>query len=239
MCREHGRRVPGTLQKASGADVVPALAVRHRRIGHALEEVHALHDGGEGFVGLRRPILGGSVADFDVQPVQLLPHFRADLLAHLTGVLASRGKTGGEGSTIGEVGRGIVQCEGVSEALERRSGQTVRESSPVALPVGGYAIERQVQIHRHDARRVFGALEIAAHPVKAVGYAREHDGLRNVDGITRGPRCLCCRRPETNSRRAIRAAARHASVRRERSSHDRHRARTAANRRVAARRGRR
>ena len=88
---EQHRDRAGPLGELAELHEPPALAVAHRRFGRAVEGVgafadqrHQAHDRG----GVLRVHFG--LDDLVEQPVQLLPHLGADLLAHLRGVLARR-----------------------------------------------------------------------------------------------------------------------------------------------------
>src|SRR5579863_404062 len=85
----------GALDKTSEPDVLPAFAVRHGGIGDTLEEMRALLHRAKERVGIEQPGLAGRRAVYlQVQAVELLPHFRAALLAHLPQVLASCSNAG-------------------------------------------------------------------------------------------------------------------------------------------------
>src|ERR1700733_13215972 len=53
--------------------------------------------------------------------------------------------------------------------------QGTQEEAPSAGPGARGLVEPELQLDIHEARGMLGALEIATHPVEAVGYALKHD----------------------------------------------------------------
>ena len=85
----------GSLHVTPELDVLPALAVRHGRVRHALKQMRALLNRAEKYVRMQQPRLARrSTGHLQIQPVQLLPHFRAALLAHLPQIFPGRCHTG-------------------------------------------------------------------------------------------------------------------------------------------------
>ena len=66
-----------------------------------------------------------------------------------------------------------------------RSAQRFEQKAPAAGAGFGRLIEPELQFDVDEARGVLGALQVAAHPVEAVGDAREHSGvaLEGLDEI--------------------------------------------------------
>ena len=74
------------LQVPAGLDELPAFAVGHGGIGDALKQMRAFFDGLQEIAGV--PDFRRAAAHGVEQAVQLLPHFRADLLANLPRIFA-------------------------------------------------------------------------------------------------------------------------------------------------------
>jgi hypothetical protein len=120
--------------------------------------------------------------DLDIKRVETMPLLGGDLLADVAGVFAGgddagddRGLEGGvEGERPGELVGVAVPFEalGLTESLE--------QTHPAAVGAGGALVEHEVEVHVEQARSVFGALEVAAHPVERIGDAREHAGRLRV-----------------------------------------------------------
>jgi len=91
----------GTFEIAPGLDELPALTVGHGGIGDALEQMRAFFDGLQEIAGI--PHFGRTAAHGVEQAIQLLPHFRADLLAHLARIFPRVNDTGDDGGSIGRV----------------------------------------------------------------------------------------------------------------------------------------
>src|ERR1700678_3758175 len=105
------------------------------------------------------------------KPVELLPHFRADLLADLAGVLSR------ESDAAGDLLQcvGLRDCEGVAAF---RVWLPLAEARQHALPpaIRGFRVllQHHVELHAQYSRRVFGALQIPTHPIETVSYSRQH-----------------------------------------------------------------
>ena len=164
-------------RKRPDLQVLPAFAVAHRRVGDALEEMHAFDHQAEDVVRARRPAPSARAC---LQPqkqlVQLLPHVGADLLAHLPRVLAGGGharqhriggspasKISASTSAAGLVGATVGGLE-LDHRVQRRE-----------VPAVGVrlAIEPEIEADVDQPRGVLRAFEIAADPVERVGDARQ------------------------------------------------------------------
>ena len=112
-----------------------------------------------------------------VEAVELLPGFEADLVAHHARVLArlADGRHDGIGILLPEHhelrhrgGRGllVLRDEGilVAGALHNRQPMVTQH-----LVVQAAKVQQQLQIHIENARDVFGAFDVARHPVERVG----------------------------------------------------------------------
>ena len=142
--------------------------------------------------------------DLVKQAVQPLPLVRADLFAYLARVLAGRGHAGGDRRTVARIeGKDLRHLVSIAAPGQvGRIAQRRQNPPPAAVRARGGLIQHQVQIHVEQAGGVLGPLQVAAHPVQAVGDAREHGCIS--DSIGSEPRYLCCRRLATNSPPAIR-----------------------------------
>ena len=108
------------FEKAPDANEVPALAVAHSRIGNALEEINVLFHAVQESVWLRVPdLFHTGLFHPQEEAVELLPHLRADLLAHLPCIFAC-------GFDAGLNGRGVGLIK----------GQCVRNAIGIDFPFG-------------------------------------------------------------------------------------------------------
>ena len=179
------------------------FAVAEGRVGEALEEVDRLLDGAEELVRLppSRSCRWSLPRTGQVEAVDLLPHLRADLLAHLARVLA-RGRDAGDDRRRGCSGRrsdGASTRYGVDRPPRAAGAGRLASSRPqlAGARSGGRSRSSVRLTSTSDARGVLGALEVAAHPVEAVGDAGEH-ATSVHPALVRAPRCPCCRRPARN-----------------------------------------
>ena len=118
--------------------------MRHGRVGHALEQVHAVDDRGQELVRARRPVRLRRLPppDRQEQAIDLLPHLGADLFADLPRVLARGADAGGDRLAVRQVDVRAIECE--------------------------------VQVDVDEPRDVLRTLEIPARPEQAVGDPRQH-----------------------------------------------------------------
>src|SRR5215204_1219298 len=168
---EQGGGRGGALDVAPDLYELPALAVVHRRVGDALEKVRTLLYRAEEFVRGDIPdVVEPRLLDLQKEPVELLPHLGADLLAHLPQVLARGGDAGHDGGLVRDVERHrLGDAVGVARTRQRRRRvQAVEQTPPTPLDRRRRLVEHQVQTDVYQARRVLGALEITARPVKTV-----------------------------------------------------------------------
>ena len=176
---EDPRGLVGAFQVAAQPAEMPALVVRHRRVGDAGELVARHFDDREQMLGVAEAVgIEGRRVDHQVELVQLLPHLRRDHLADRARVLAGGAETGS--NRVGVVG--IVREE-LNDALLGGGAIAVRELLCIArriderLPLLHRAdrhVEHQVERHVDEARDVLRPLDIAAHPVDRVGDAAQH-----------------------------------------------------------------
>ena len=167
----------GAFEIAADLDELPAFAVGHGGVGDALELVdgfhHLLEEGGRTFAGFSVGLdLHGAfyfgARDLDVERVEFLPLFGGDLLAHLAGIFTRRDDAGDDRGFVGGVeGEVAGELVGVAVPLEALGiAEGVEHAQPAMIGAGGALIEHEVEVDIQQARRVFGALEIAAHPVQ-------------------------------------------------------------------------
>ena len=200
--------------------------------------MRAFDDDGQKIQRLRLPESGRLHAPhFVKQAVEMLPHLRTDLLAHLARVFPRRRDAAGDHPQSVGLGTGeriAVLGDGA------RMAQAAQHAQPAAVRRARVLLQHQVQLDAEHTRGMFGALQVAAHPIQAVGDSREHiqefriqksefrrSGLRfwippafcSSDILTsplQAPTYPCCLRLATNSPPAIPSATPRASIRRAR-----------------------
>src|SRR5882762_6110795 len=110
------------------------------------------------------------------QAVHPLPLLRTDLLAHLACVLTSRRDRGGDRRAVagieGEHVRNLIRIATPRQVEWIAEGR--QHSLPASVDTRRRLIEHQVEIHVKDARAMFCALQVAAHPIQVVCDSREH-----------------------------------------------------------------
>ena len=131
-------------------------------------------------VGMQQPrfIRRGAVY-LKIETVELLPHLCAALFANLPQILARRCNARNNRRRIRLIERENVRKRGRIDLaiLGSRRLQSFQKPPPSPRPGLGRLIEAQLQIDVDQARGVFGALQVAAHPVETVGDARQHGRL--------------------------------------------------------------
>lgn len=171
---QRGRGV-GALKIAAEADELPALTVDHAGIGGAFEEVDAVDDRGELVADVGSKVrLRVRQVHLVVKTVEALPHLRGDFFAHLAGVFA------GSIEAINDRGWAeIVVDQLLRHFLDatvplhlHRLAECGHHALPSHLHVGAAGIEHQAHGHVEQAHRILRSLQVAAHPVEAVGNAR-------------------------------------------------------------------
>ena len=172
---EDARGLVGALQKLAGLHEPPTLVVDERGVDDADDVERAGFDflekfrraASPDFVRLRR-------ADEQVKAVQLLPKFQRDLVAHHAGVFARLADGLDERIRILPVEDKKLRdrrAGGVRVRLKKRL--LVAGGEHDGFPVGDELllieaahVEEQLQVHVHEARNVFGALDVAGHPIQ-------------------------------------------------------------------------
>src|SRR6266852_1026590 len=114
--------------------------------------------------------------------IELLPHLRANLLAHLAQIFSGSGKASDDGSSIFRIeGHRLGDFESIICA-SNSFGRMHAEQQPVPAPFGGgwRLVEHQVQADINQTRGVLGPLKITTHPVKTIGDSRKHQSTLEV-----------------------------------------------------------
>ena len=92
---ENARSAISPLQQRPDAHEVPAFAVRHGRVGDALEKVRTGHDPLEKLMRAGEAAFSARVDSAQkVEPIDLLPHLAGNLFPSGARVLARQGETG-------------------------------------------------------------------------------------------------------------------------------------------------
>src|SRR6266404_9232936 len=184
VCANQSGESVSALHIASKLNIVPAFAVAHRRVGYSLKKVYAIKRSAEKQLRMQDPALArGSAYDLQVEPVELLPHFRAALFADLPQIFARCRNAGDDRRRIGTIESQRVgeRCGVYFPARRDRNLQRVEQAQPASRACFGGLIEAQLEINVDEARGVLGPLQIAAHPVQAVGDSGKH-GLARLTG---------------------------------------------------------
>lgn len=66
---------------------------------------------------------------------------------------------------------------GIDGTIDRGSAESVEQEAPAAGTEFRRLVEPELQLDVHETGSVLSALEIATHPVKAVGDTRKHAGF--------------------------------------------------------------
>jgi hypothetical protein len=180
---EQARGLVGAFEVASGLEEAPALVAHGGGVGDALEQQGAVADFLEKIAGAAAPqIARGHGVEKQVDAVELFPVFGGELVAHGARVFA--GLIDG-----GDDGVGVFRLENEELGHAAAGGLRVELGKQLLvtgalhdrLPVAGEGtvvevaeIEQELEVYIDEARRVFGAFDVAAHPVEAVGDATEH-----------------------------------------------------------------
>ena len=111
--------------------------------------------------------------DFVEEAIEALPLLGADFFADLTSVFAGEDDAGSD-----RRGLFVVEAEGVDEFVDVafplaafRLADGGEDSLPSAFGGRARFIEHEAHVDVEQAHGVFGALEVAAHPIETVGYA--------------------------------------------------------------------
>ena len=194
---EHAAGLVGPLREPPQAAEVPGLAVRHRGVGHAGDQLagplHLL----EKLAGMRpAAIPPRRRLDLQMGLVDLLPHRGADHVADGAGILAGGAQAAGDRVGIGRVeGQKRDHVGLVGLAVPEPEVGLVAEGAHQGVPeprLADRSLEREIERRLDRPGHVFGPLDLAVHPVDAVGYPREHGLVTFPCGR---PRCPCCRLP--------------------------------------------
>src|ERR1700732_3668891 len=102
-----------SLDEAAELNVMPALAMRHGRIGNPLKKMSPLLHGPKEFPGLQyRGLRLRDVDSLEVQAIEVLPHRRTALFAHMTQTIARCRHATKNGGWIGAI---ECQCGGCAD----------------------------------------------------------------------------------------------------------------------------
>src|SRR5450631_4913627 len=213
------RQFFGAFYKTPKLNVLPSFAMRHGRIGDSLEQMRPFLDGAKEHMRIQQPSLAlGRAVHLQVEAVELFPHFCAALLAHLPQVLARRGHAGQNRRRVCPLNREDVgERLGIDLAIFRRwYVRCLQQSQPASRARFGRLVQPELQVNIDQTRGVFGALQVAAHPVQTVRDPRKHGCLPPTlharAFMREAPRYPCCPRLARSSPRAILAATPRASV---------------------------
>src|SRR5271163_4220472 len=110
-----------SLNESPQLNVLPALAVRHGGVGYAVKQVSSITHRAKKHIGLQQPPFARSgTVDLQIKTIQLFPHCRAALLAHLAQILPRRRHAGEDGRLVTFVqGQNMSEYRGVDLAIFR------------------------------------------------------------------------------------------------------------------------
>ena len=169
---------------------MPGLAVRHRGVGRADQQVAGPLDLREELVvaGRARP---HRVADQQVEPVELLPHVGRDDLAGRAGVFAGARQAGEDRVGVLLVERQKLQdvlARGLAVAREKRL--VVARGIDQRRPLVGQLlaqVEREIVIDVDEPGHVLGPLDVSRHPEDRVRHSAQHR-QRSLHAVPAGVR---------------------------------------------------
>ncbi len=162
----------------------PALIVRHGLVGEPLEHERAGHDRAEKIIVRFFECFGGVFGlEGPVDGVEIFPHLRGDEFAHAAGVFA--GAYEAVDDAVGVlVGEGHVVAhphgDGTFGGFGAVGVEDGEDAFPLAVLQGGGEVtdvDEEIGIDPEDAGDVFGALDVASHPVDRIGIAGEHGAI--------------------------------------------------------------
>ena len=171
---KRGRGV-GALERAAEADELPTLAVNHGGVADALEQMNAVDHRRQHVAGT------GGVLSLRVGRVNLvkkaiepLPLLGGDFFAHLARIFARRADAKGDRGGIDQVKDELARhrFQRAVPLDSHRPAEGRGHLLPALLRVGAAGVEHQAHGHVEQARSILSPLQIAAHPVEAVGDAR-------------------------------------------------------------------
>src|SRR5215472_421891 len=189
-----------TLEISPHLDEVPAFAMRHRRVRHALKLMHCLQHllqkGRRRFArGLRRRLhhrLYLRPRHVQVQRVQPVPLLCRNLLAHIPCTLSRRNNARQHRRLMSLIeGQCACQLIRISIPLHAlRPPQRTQHAHPPVVRARRALIQHQVQVHVHQPRRMLCALQVPRHPVQRIRYTREHGAVLQLRRPTATPAAL-------------------------------------------------
>ncbi len=111
-----------------------------------------------------------------IEAIEALPLLGGDFFAHLAGIFARRVDAIGDRGGID-----VIEDQLARHRFKRavplhsiRLAQRRHHALPARLRVGAAGVEHQAHGHVEQAHGILRALQVAAHPVEAVGNARKH-----------------------------------------------------------------
>ena len=139
-----------------------------------------IHDVGKQVLVRLDPVRGrpGGALHGQVEAIDLLPHFKRDVLPRHARVLASRCNRGEN-----RVGIASIEHQESNDFTSRRDLVVLGEKHVVAcradersplLDITGRKIQAEEVIHINEPCDVLGTLHIAAHPVKRICNTAQH-----------------------------------------------------------------
>ncbi len=173
------------LEVQAELEELVGLAVRHRRVGAALEAVRPVPELLEERVrpaDRRTPV---RAADDEEEPVDRLPHLARDLLPDGARVLARERDAAGDGARVAVVpqhplGDVLSRVRVVVLAVHRLVSEERDDPLPRLAVVGDLRVEHGVVVDVEQARAVLRALDVARDPVERLGDAAEHQPRTQV-----------------------------------------------------------
>jgi hypothetical protein len=173
----YGRR--GALEVQAELEELVRLAVRHGRVGTALEAVRPVPKLLEERVRAANGSPAVRAADDEEQPVDRLPHLTRDLLPDGAGVLAREGDAARDGARVAVVpehplGDVLRRVRVVVLAVRRLIPEERDDPLPGLAVVGDLGVEEGVVVDVEQARAVLRALDEAPDPVERLRDPAQH-----------------------------------------------------------------
>lgn len=164
----------GALEIFGDLHEIPTLSVGDGGVGKPLESVGVVAHALVKFKGAFLPVFAGFGGfEVEVEAVDLLPHFRGNLVTHHAGVFAATADATDDGAGVffikGEEFRdGVAACFLVMLVECGVAAGGADDRFPVFAEAGAvdfFVIEKELEIDVNDAGNVFRPLNVAAHPV--------------------------------------------------------------------------
>ena len=166
---------------------LPAFVAIHGGRGHAGEGVDFSHGFGVEPFGRRSPdVLDRQALQAQIRPIEAGPHFGAEAVANVPGVLPPGRHTTPHRVGIGRLeGQVVGQRVGVRQAVvvlgekldisdRRLTVEAAVDAQPAEVKLLNRPVDQGFGLQAQETTEVLSSLQVAAQPVETLGAARQH-----------------------------------------------------------------